>query len=674
MARHPFGGTVWDWVMARHQSSPLAPVVAALQVTRVSFFDAESGGNAVLDLQDSAGAAVVAIDTDENGFLPTFYGPNNVTTMWADAGSGDRRLMVARDSMGPEGRQGDPGVADDPSLTAVLEDPESQARSALAIVSADKSVQVLVEAGRLADEVLSARFQQSRIVIPATQMVAATGTPTMSLRGAFWPTWLLDANVAASVACMVTVPASWAKFDVIVRGMNGGAGAGDVRLRTLHMAHADGEDVTTGSTTANVTVTAGAQNVRQSATARTGLTADSTKTNIIRVERVAADAADTLTNVYAISAIELVATSFVTFVPTPPVEPEATAVGANFFTKASNADLAGLRVFQQAPPPADDTIDATYPYWPVTDAATSQNFATSTWAGGNRWSFLWSDRRNYGDAWNKKPNQLPAPVVKIGTQECRAVFTTIARANAATQAKIRFMLGNDAATYQAPWIAAGGSAGDFVTDAAFRANPATYCTTDFAYGSATYKVMVDKVLLPAPRFVDGNRPDLQPGVVLDYEVGDSRTTTETTNFINAVAADVHAAGRQLFLLFNPLNNVNQLYHGYSAANLPAILAAADFLTLTLWSGNPDGSLSASYANQLALLGGGLSAADYAKLVINFELGNPGTSLADAQWVHDKLREAGTSHPGKVMFWRNFAAVGGPGTTLTNQKIAAVVAP
>lgn len=80
----------------------------------------------------------------------------------------------------------------------------------------------------------------------------------------------------------------------------------------------------------------------------------------------------------------------------------------------------------------------------------------------------------------------------------------------------------------------------------------------------------------------------------------------------------------------------------------------DFLSIFLWSKNTEGSIPASYANQVALLG---AAPDWSKLAVNFELGNPGTTLDDAVWVHDLLTEAGTDHPSILMVWRDYAVIG-----------------
>lgn len=221
----------------------------------------------------------------------------------------------------------------------------------------------------------------------------------------------------------------------------------------------------------------------------------------------------------------------------------------------------------------------------------------------------------------------------------------------------------------APWLAVGGAEGDFITEAEFRNNPATYCTVEFDgsiawAGEETYMVMVDRVVLPTPQFTDTRHK----GVVLDYEVGDSRTVDETRTFIQNVAADIHASGRELFFYSNPLTAPTQPHHAVDETNLPDILAACDLVSLMLWSEAPEGNIPDSWDAQLARLGG-VTGADWAKIVITFELGGgvnaPGTTMADADWVHAKLHEPGDEHPNKVMFWRNFAVAGSPES---NEKI------
>lgn len=348
------------------------------------------------------------------------------------------------------------------------------------------------------------------------------------------------------------------------------------------------------------------------------------------------------------------------------------------FTAADRRRLHGLRVFQQAFPPASDT-DARYAYWPCTDVATSQDLSRSTWTGGDVWALVWANRCNAGDAWNDKPNPLPAPPEHVGALECRAVFSTHAKANAATRCQIRYLLGMAPDDYRAPWLEIPGtSPSDFVADADYRRHPGAFCRTTLRRRPAgaengtveeTYRVMEDRVVLPAARLTDGENAAHRAGVVLDYEVQDSRPPETTEAFIHQVAYDVGAAGKELLLLTDPFDAPTQQYTGCTRENLPRLLAVVDYLAVFLWAGDPGGSLPASYDRQLQMLGP-LAREDYEKLVVNFELGAPGTTLDDARWLHHTLRGAGP-HPDKVMFWRDHAVQGGSCDTSTNQKISMV---
>ena len=350
----------------------------------------------------------------------------------------------------------------------------------------------------------------------------------------------------------------------------------------------------------------------------------------------------------------------------------------HYFTKKDNERLGGIRVFQLASPPLSDKVEANSPYWPATDFASgmAKIVNSSTWSGGRTWYFQWANRVNYGTAWNRKPNVLPSPAISLGKDEagndiqCRPTYTSIARANAATQAQIRYVIGMSPAEYMKPWLSLPGtSENDFVADNTLRASPTSYCTTPFTWdgwqGHTVYKVMTDKVILPALRMTSSPR---QAGIVLDYEVQDDRSAATTQAFIHTIAADVHSKGKKLVVVTNPLNAPSMPHTNLTAGNLPSILEDVDFLGITLWSGNREHSISASYDNQIKLLGK-MKKGYYKKLILYFELGAPGTTLDDARWVYSKLHATDERHPSSIMFWRNGAIQGEPTATPTNQKTA-----
>ncbi|WP_433329943.1 hypothetical protein [Spirillospora sp. CA-294931] len=96
--RHPFGQTPSDWTFTVGASN--VPVLAG--AVTLTMWSAASGGVQYTDLLDSTGAAVSSIVTGTGsplpiGTIPAFSGPEEITTLWADAGGGIRYRLVAND-------------------------------------------------------------------------------------------------------------------------------------------------------------------------------------------------------------------------------------------------------------------------------------------------------------------------------------------------------------------------------------------------------------------------------------------------------------------------------------------------------------------------------------------------------------------------------------------------
>lgn len=541
---------------------------------------------------------------------------------------------------------------------------------------AARSTQDTVEAGRLHDDVLTNRFQIPSIYIGANQMVAATGSPSNSPSNSHVPVWRLDSATDESVAFSVKVPKAWATYDVKAIGHNGGAGSGVVRLKCLYGSYADGDDVTVNTDVNAVTFTVSAQNIRQTVKIHAIDPSDHTRTQVFRVLRDADDASDTLGNDWFLSGVELVATEFTIFEPELTEDPDD--LDGQAFVQAHNAFLDGLQVWWSSIPPDSDAEDLDFKYYPGTDyASMNSDYVDSTWDLGDKWYTLWGSRFNYGTAFNTKPNILPSPQINSGSRECRSVFTTRQKAEAALKSQIRHLCGLSSGTVQAPWIAAGGIAGDLIAEQDLRDNPETYFTTAWTHDSTTYMVMVDKVLLPTALLGDGPNPSNTKGIRLDYEVQDDRTEAQTTALITDVAGVLHTAGYELSLFTNALNAPSLPKSGIGA-NLPTLFGLADKMVVWIWGSNAEGSVAASYDNQIATLGT-LTTPDWAKIWLFFEIapdggfgGNgQGTTIADAEFAYDKLHEPGTDHPTGVEFWRRTAAMGGSQDRLVNRKVSMV---
>ncbi|MFE9381369.1 glycosyl hydrolase family 28-related protein [Streptomyces sp. NPDC006855] len=90
MARYEFGAGLADYVVT--PSDGLWAVGAGANVT---VWDAAEGGTQYTDLQDAGGTAMTSVRADEYGGLPRFFGPDEVTGMWADAGGLARAWIAA---------------------------------------------------------------------------------------------------------------------------------------------------------------------------------------------------------------------------------------------------------------------------------------------------------------------------------------------------------------------------------------------------------------------------------------------------------------------------------------------------------------------------------------------------------------------------------------------------
>jgi hypothetical protein len=90
MARYEFGHGIGDFVV--RPSDGLWGVGAGVDVT---FYDASTGGTQYTDLRDASSNPISNVTTDEQGALPTFFGPDGILGMWADAGGSSRAWIEA---------------------------------------------------------------------------------------------------------------------------------------------------------------------------------------------------------------------------------------------------------------------------------------------------------------------------------------------------------------------------------------------------------------------------------------------------------------------------------------------------------------------------------------------------------------------------------------------------
>lgn len=94
MTRHSFGGGTADFV----QEVDNQGVVHAGNGATCTFYTAQTGGTAIVDLTDLANNPITSVSADANGGVPPFMGPNDGTSaMWVSAGGSARQLMQATD-------------------------------------------------------------------------------------------------------------------------------------------------------------------------------------------------------------------------------------------------------------------------------------------------------------------------------------------------------------------------------------------------------------------------------------------------------------------------------------------------------------------------------------------------------------------------------------------------
>jgi len=310
------------------------------------------------------------------------------------------------------------------------------------------------------------------------------------------------------------------------------------------------------------------------------------------------------------------------------------------FTAEDDRNLA-FAVIQQAPPPRAG--ESGYRYYPLNAAATMQ-MATlrSAPTGIDTYFFHWANRSNAafvdaaGRMTMRKSNLQPSAV---GLRHQRTAFSSVARADACTMAQLAGLLGMPA---QAD--------GTGIT-----------LVSETGAPDAGEQGAVDTCVLTATPLPAGVR-----GVLLDFEVADGRSADQARKLLIDYAAQVHRAGRRAILLIDPFDAPSQRQTGIDATNAAAIVAAFDWTTVMLWSGNAAHSVPASYRAQRAIVDVA-GAVDPHRLIVDFELA--GTSAQDAAFVHDAIVR---DRLGGVIFWRNRADQGGDCASPVNRKIAAVV--
>jgi hypothetical protein len=383
-----------------------------------------------------------------------------------------------------------------------------------------------------------------------------------------------------------------------------------------------------------------------------------------------------------------------------------------YFTNTTQAvvaanNISGFRVYQQVQPPSSDsTTGNTYPYFPMSDAATVQIEKSYTGSLINSSHWLWQMRQivPVGSIYNDRPNLQPPTSFISGNAlknaaglDCWVRYSTLTTAIGATECQARWSLGypqyDPLGRSTDPIYMGWGDCANYYGlpqpvpyDYAAGANTATFFPTTFSTSNTkrvkTCAVCTDQVILTPGRLVDVRGP--QRGLALDCEAQDARTPDVLLNQIQRLAAICQAAiyapsgkGPYEFCVYpNPVENAGAINTGFDITNLYQIHQTPGVkLVLIAWKKNKTTDMGLSIDNQENLLKGpnGDQPINYSNLILGVGMGT--TKYKDLMTVNDatKLRSRIVSRNySGVLIWKDYGAYGGLLTSTYNQVLATVL--
>jgi hypothetical protein len=327
-----------------------------------------------------------------------------------------------------------------------------------------------------------------------------------------------------------------------------------------------------------------------------------------------------------------------------------------YFEPNAAAPLAPLMVMELAPPPVDPQENKSeYAYGPVTDSV-SQNVDAqndSTWTGRN-WAMVWANRaRVPAGGPPLRPNPITPAIVDGQGHNCATEFSTVARANAATQAQVLYILGAPPSVWQAPLKAAGVTA---LTWDQLNAHPDTYFTTWSQDGSS--KVTVDKMVVPQAVSTSAS------GIEIDYEVQDGRPPFEGEGLLVNLGAAIRSYGLKAYLYTNPWESDETPLNGFTLAGMNQIKANFDYISLFVWGGQNQCEInSAGFDQAITFLKSTSGTLNYGQFVLTIDLLN--CSKLDALAIYNHMK---VNHFAGYMLWPDGAIMGGTELTGANLTI------
>ena len=362
---------------------------------------------------------------------------------------------------------------------------------------------------------------------------------------------------------------------------------------------------------------------------------------------------------------------------------------------------ANFRVYQQAPPPTSNAItESTYVYFPVTDSASLQvdsfqsGISTQNTIRCQHW--LWQMRAMaVSPPYNNRPNLTPPGMVgttyysSISRNDpavptspvlaCRLQYTTIEKANAATECMLRYSLGYADHTGSSDPLLMGyldvaNAAG--IPDSAVSSwqnantNKNTFFPTVYSSKLGTYYVCQDYIVLPDSKL---STAPMGAGIVLDAEAQDGRTPDQLLAQIQMLASICAYKGKEFQVYPNALNQAGAINTGFSIDNIYKIAQTPNVdLCIVAYKENVFKNIQKSIDAQLALIKGPLGdqPIPWSSLIMTCGIGASTATLTTSECV--TIRSYLTNGMKGVNIWRNYGQAGGVLSRAYNQALATIL--
>jgi len=338
---------------------------------------------------------------------------------------------------------------------------------------------------------------------------------------------------------------------------------------------------------------------------------------------------------------------------------------ANCFSQSDlrHVSPAGLKVEMPSPCPMSNK-PGNYAFFPQTNctALDLTSAMSSRWTAGEIDHRIWANRWNGGK--NKAPNPISPAVKTSSGKQCRLQYTSIAKADAATEAETAATLGyapHDVNGFgYLDWTEAAGFSDSNVYDyTTFKANADSLCTQL----SGSYLLATDVVVLPV---VDVTNVPVIPrqGVEIDYEVQDNHTVDQTNAVLTAVSQMVHEKGYEFLFYTNPLDgDALVCCSGINSGNLDYIQSMADRFGILVYQNNPEHKpMVQSLSDQIALF----QHPDFLKLVLTVDLA---MSVDNARLMRQAMLQ---SYPfSGISMWMDGTNLRGTCTSTPNQVLGII---